>query len=140
MVTRVTSRGDGREWRLRRRITCSSMNTIYYILCPCTTPRDYVSSAKNFKQRWSSHKSDIRMGNWNNCGLTRHFQQHHQGELEETINNLQVTLVDQQVGEYREEKLLQFEKDWILRMGTSGPTGLNTRNQLLTNQRRNWGD
>ena len=34
----------------------------------------------------------------------------------------------------------QLEKDWIINMGTSGPTGLNTRNQLLTGQRRNWGN
>ena len=54
-------------------------------------------------------------------------------------NHLQVTLVDHLTGQYREKKLLQLEKDWIINMGTSGPTGLNTRNQLLTNQRRNWG-
>jgi hypothetical protein len=47
--------------------------------------------------------------------------------------------VDHLVGQYREERLLQLEKDWILNMGTSGPTGLNTRNQLLTNQSRDWG-
>ena len=59
--------------------------------------------------------------------------------MENAISNLQVTLVDHLTGPYREEKLLQLEKDWILNMGTFGPTGLNTRNQLLTNQRRNWG-
>ena len=56
--------------------------------------------------------------------------------MEVAISNLQITML----GPYREESLLQLEKDWILNMGTSGPTGLNTRNQLLTGQRRNWGN
>ena len=60
--------------------------------------------------------------------------------MEEAISNLQITMLDHLVGPYREEKLLQLEKDWILNMGTNGPTGLNTRNQLLTGQRRNWGN
>ena len=139
-VTTITSRGDGRVWRIKKRITCSSRNLVYYILCPCNNPRDYVGSAQNFKQRWSKHKSDCRKGKWDNCGLTRHFQQFHQADMEEAIEGLRVTLVDHVVGAFREEKLLQLEKDWILNLGTSGPLGLNSRNQLLTNNRRNWGN
>ena len=60
--------------------------------------------------------------------------------MEEAIEGLRVTLVDHVVGAFREEKLLQLEKDWILNLGTSGPLGLNSRNQLLTNNRRNWGN
>ena len=139
-VTTITSREDGRVWRISKRITCSSKNLVYHILCPCTTPRDYVGSAQDFKQRFSKHKSDLRMGRWDNCGLTRHFQQFHQGDMEEAIDHLRVTLVDCVVGAFREEKLLQLEKDWILNLGTSGPLGLNSRNQLLANNRRNWGN
>jgi hypothetical protein len=112
---------------------------IYHILCPCGTPMDYVGSALNVKRRWSKHKTDIRKGYWDNCGLTKHFQHHHQGDIEAALNNLQITLVDHLMGPFSEEKLLQLEKDWILNLGTFGPTGLNTRNQLLTGQRRNWG-
>jgi hypothetical protein len=138
-VTRVTSRADGREWRLQRRSSCTTPHTIYHILCPCVNARDYVGSAKDIKRRWSKHKSDCRLGNWDNCGLTKHFQQHHQQDMEAAISALRITLVDHLVGPYKEEKLLQLEKDWILNLGTWGPTGLNTRNQLLSNQRRNWG-
>ena len=59
--------------------------------------------------------------------------------MDNAISDLKVTLVDHLTGPYREKKLLQLEKDWMLNMGTSGPTGLNTRHQLLPNQRRNWG-
>ena len=134
-VTTVTSRGDGRLWRLQKRTTCTTRNQIYYILCNCSNPKDYVGSATDGKRRWSKHKSDIRKENWDNCGLTRHFEQQHKGDMEEAISNLQITLLDHLVGMFSEEKLLQLEKDWILNMGTSGPTGMNTRNQL----RQNWG-
>ena len=76
---------------------------------------------------------------WANCGLTEHFGQHHRDEMEVAIADLKVTLLDHLTGNYREERLLQLEKDWIIRLGTFGPTGLNTRNQLLSQQRRNWG-
>ena len=60
--------------------------------------------------------------------------------MEVAISNLQIIMLDHLVGPYREECILQLEKYWIINMGTSGPTGLNTRNQLLTGQRRNWGN
>ena len=72
-------------------------------------------------------------------GLTKHFGQHHRDEMEVTIADLKVTYFDHLTGNYREERLLQLETDWIVRMETFGPTGLNTRNQLLSQQRRNWG-
>ena len=135
-VTTVTSRGDGRLWRLQKRTTCTTRNQIYYILCNCSSPKDYVGSALNIKKRWSEHKSDCRKEIWENCGLTRHFQQEHQGNMEEAISNLKITLLDHLEGVHSEERLLQLEKDWILNLGTSGPTGMNSRNQLLTNQRQ----
>ena len=138
-VSTITNRGDGRVWRITKRITCSTRNLVYHIRCPCTTPRDYVGSAQDFKRRFSKHKSDCRMGRWENCGVTRHFQQFHQGNMEEAINSLKVTLVDYVMGAFSEEKLLQLEKNWILKLGTFGPLGLNTRNELVTNNRRNWG-
>ena len=58
----------------------------------------------------------IHKQNWDNCSLTKHFWRHHQGDMENAISNLQVTLVDHLTGPYREEKLLQLEKDWILNM------------------------
>ena len=46
------------------------------------------------KSRFSKHKQEIRNGNWTACGLAGHFGQHHRGDLEEAISNLQVTLLD----------------------------------------------
>ena len=46
------------------------------------------------------------------------------------IVDLKVTLLDHLTGNYREERLFQLEKDWIIRLETFGPTGLNSGNQL----------
>ena len=46
------------------------------------------------KSRWSRHKGDIRSGNWTACGLTRHFGENHQGDMEEAISALEVVLLD----------------------------------------------
>ena len=58
--------------------------------------------------------------------------------MEQAITNLKVILLEN-LEVFSDQALLQLEKDWIINLGTWGPTGLNTRNQLLTNQRRNWG-
>ena len=52
---------------------------------------------------------------WATCGLTRHFEVCH--------------LVDHLQGDFREERLLQLEKNWIVNMGTFGPLGVNTQDQ-----------
>ena len=92
----------------------------------------------NMKTRWSRHKSDIRHNREDACGLTKHFALHHQGDMEQAITNLQVILLEN-LEVFSDQALLQLEKNWIINLGTWGPTDLKTRNQLLTNQRRNWG-
>ena len=49
------------------------------------------------------------------------------------------TVLDHLQGEFSEERLLQLEKDWIVNMGTFGPLGVNTRDQLISRTRRDWG-
>ena len=74
-----------------KRLSCSSRDPVYYVLCPCGHMADYVGSTTDFKARWSGHKSDIRHGRWTACGLTRHFGQYHQSDIERAISNLRVT-------------------------------------------------
>ena len=134
----VRSRRDVQEWVLSRRVSCTSRDTVYYILCPCGQISDYVGSTFDFKGRWSLHKSDIRLGRWTACGLTRHFGQHHQGNIEEAIGNLRVTLVDRLTGPHSEENLLRLEQTWMHRLGTT-EAGCNSRVELTARNRRNWG-
>ena len=138
--TSIRSLSNGQLWRLQRRITCMTRNLVYYILCPCSNAREYVGSAVDMRRRWSKHKSDVRKEHWENCGLTRHYQQFHQADMEHALGRLQVTLLDHLTGAYSEESHLRLEKDWIVKLGTFGPQGLNTRDQLLSNRRRDWGN
>ena len=138
-VTRsIRSRRDGQEWQLRKRVTCDSSDVVYHIGCPCANATEYVGSTHDMKVRWSGHKSDIRGGRWTACGLTRHFQQFHQADMEHAISCLQVTLLDRLVGPHSEERLLTLEQGWMSRLGTT-ETGCNSRVELLARNRRNWG-
>ena len=54
------------------------------------------------KRRWSKHRPDILQGNWDACGLTKHFGSYHSEDIEDAISNLKVTLVDHWVGDLEE--------------------------------------
>ena len=135
---KVQSRYDGVWHSINKRVSCATPNVIYYILCPCGQPTDYVGSTKDMKARWSQHKGDIRHGNWKACGLTRHFGQCHTGDMEVAISNLQVTLVDHWVGDFQDRGLKRLEDTWMVNMGTLF-VGANSRNEILNNKRRNYG-
>ena len=108
---------------------------VYYILCECDNVADYVGSTKNMKRRWSKHKNDISSSNWTACGLTSHFGRHHRGDMEEAIRKFQVALVDS-VEEVKHLK--RNEDNWMCNLGTLF-VGLNTRNEVLSNNRINFG-
>ena len=116
---------------------CSIQNMVYYILCGCVNEADYVGykDIKDMKRRWSKHKYDVRNSNWTACGLTTNVAHHHREEMEEAISNLKVTLVDS-VEEIKHLK--RKEDNWMCNLGTLF-VGLNTRNEVLSNNRINFG-
>ena len=59
--------------------------------------------------------------------------------MEDAISNLKVTLVDHWVGDLEERGLKKLEDRWMVNMGTLF-TGSNTRNELLSNNRKNYGN
>ena len=64
-------------------------HAVYYIYCPKDHPADYVGSVKNgMRDRWNKYTTDIRNKRWTVCGLTRHFGDHHQADMEEAIKRL----------------------------------------------------
>ena len=146
-VRRIRSRRDQQEWLLPRRVECSTPNLVYYILCPCGwragpgSPEgaDYVGSTRDFKSRWSSHKSDIKNGRWTACGLTRHFGNCHQGDWREAVARLRVVLLDCLPGTLDEDRLRNLEQTWMHRLGTVY-IGCNSRVELTSSNRRTWGN
>jgi predicted GIY-YIG superfamily endonuclease len=135
-VKRIQSRYDGAWHSIRKKLTCVTPNVIYYILCPCGHPTDYVGSTGDFKKRLSGHKTEIGSHNWKACGMTRHFGDHHTGDMEVAIANLQVILVDCLMGEYSEKGLKRIEDKRMVNLGT---LFTNSRNEVLSNRRRNYG-
>jgi hypothetical protein len=145
-VRSVRNRRDGQEWLIRSRLHCSTRDVVYHIHCPCDadagaglTGTDYVGSTRDMKRRWTKHMSDCRLANWANCGLTRHFERHHQQDIEGAISRLQVTIIDRLHGTYSEARLHRLEQSWMHRLGTVY-TGCNSRLELTTTSRRNWGN
>ena len=134
-VQHVTSRWDNTRHYIPKRIDCSTPNVVYYILCECGHAADYIGSTKDMKARWSKHKYDIRNENWTACGLTSHFGHYHRGDMEVAISKLKITLVDcvQKV-----EHLKKKEDSWMCNLGTLF-VGLNTRNEVLSHSRVNYG-
>ena len=158
-VTSMRSRWGDQLVLLHRRQTCSTPYLVYHILCPYGgavggagaaggveegagggQSRDYVGSAYSIKRRWSKHKSDIRKHIWTACGLTRHFERFHQGDMEVAISNLQVTLLDHLEGPFTEEGLRDLEQGWMYKLGTFQNTGCNSRLELTSRSRRTWGN
>ena len=98
-------------------------------------------SAKNeMNRRYSKHKSDIRKKIWQACGLSRHFERHHQGNMEEAISNMRVTLLDHLPGPYHEGRLLELEQSWMYKLGSYERTGCNSRLELTNRRRVNYGN
>ena len=140
-VTSVRSRWDNTVHILKMRTFCNTPSTVYKIHCPCVHSVDYVGSAKNgMSRRYSKHKSDLRAKNWAACGLAKHFGHHHQAEMEEAISRLEVTLLDHLPGPFDEVRLLELEQAWMHKLGTHTRVGCNSRLELTSRQRRNWGN
>ena len=113
---------------------------IYHIRCICVAEGGfaYVGSTNNMKKRWTTHKSDIRNGRWTACGLTRHFGQHHPQDIETHIDRLQITLL---VSCEEEVNLKKLEDKCMCNLGTLfHERGLNSRNEVMNNKRRNFGE
>ena len=58
--------------------------------------------------------------------------------MEVAISNLKVTLVDSLLSEYKERGLQSMEDKWMVNLRTPF-TGANSRNEVLSNRRRNYG-
>ena len=143
VVTRVWSRHFQTWHNLPKRLQCNSPNLVYQISCMCGDQMDYIGSTKDLKGRWTKHKKDIREHRWPACGLTRHMGQFHLNDLEAASSRLQVTILDQLEGDFSDRGLKTLEDRWIVKMGTCFANSQfnrgNTRNEVLSHQRRNWG-
>ena len=72
---------DGRRWQIRTRITCTSDNVVYLIICTLHDNYWYVGSSDNVRRRWTKHKYDWTMATepvpWLIMGKMCHTQMIH---------------------------------------------------------------
>ena len=77
------------------------------------------------------------MGGGQPVGLARHFGNHHRNDIEEALKMVEVTVLDRSRSL---EDLKSLEDRWMCALGTVlGPRGLNRKNEVLGNNRQNFG-
>lgn len=107
-------------------VTCSSRNVVYYLKCSCGLA--YIGYTKRMiRTRIYDYKSRI----WNqvqDAPLVAHFM-----EGNHSYNNFTFWIVEQVIGgpgKDIQRILLQREEQWIFRLNTIQPLGLNTTQDL----------
>ena len=116
---------DGRKWRIRKHLNCTTKNVIYLVRCKIHPDQLYVGSTKNLKFRWANHKSDTKLKKTTKCNVSWHVCKESHPESE-NLDFLQIFAIDSVSDE---KKLLQKETFWMCNLGTIF-TGLNDRQDL----------
>ena len=122
----ITSKTTGRSYKTKTNVCCQSNNLIYCIECK-TCGIQYVGETyRRIMDRFQGHFSIIRSNNPNINSLIRyHFNQHkHNG-----INDLKIYILDFIAMSPKTSRTksfrLKIEQNWIHRLKTVFPSGLN---------------
>ena len=70
-TTVLVSPWDRRHWFIKQHITCTSLNTIYIIMCDLHN-KWYVESSTDLKAHWRNHKSNAKLMKATKCGVSSH--------------------------------------------------------------------
>ena len=73
-TTVLVSPWDRRHWLIKQHITCTSLNTIYIIMCNLHN-KWYVWSSTDLKPveaHWRNHKSNAKLKKATKCGVAGH--------------------------------------------------------------------
>ena len=118
--------------------------------------KQYVGSTTDVCGRWAAAKSACNKQNSNSTGLYKHFQEGCPSDTGPAKSHIRITLVDylDTTEQLLEEaghsagpqcrcsqcnRLKRIEDKWIMRMGTFvGQSGLNSRDEIVTNVRGNF--
>ena len=122
----LVSPWDGRRWKIRQHLTCTTANVIYVIRCKLHPQQWYVGSTTNLKLRWANHKSDVNRNKTNKCMVAQHVNMTSHPSNRE-IPFLTICPIEAVSG--GESSLLRRELYWQANLGTLF-TGLNCRKDL----------
>ena len=132
----VTSLWDGRVWRIRQHLTCTTPNVVYVIRCLIHDDELYVGSTVDLKARWRNHKSDVKLQKIHKCKVAEHVVRLPHPK-DKDFNYLQIFAVE---GNINKSRLCSRETYWGANLGTF-IKGMNQRMDLPTAylQRINYG-
>ena len=122
---KVKAHTTGRTYRSRQNVCCNSNNLIYCITCK-RCGKQYVGQTKNsLKERFKSHFYQIAYDP-KKTEVSRHFNQKNHSRLDDVqIHILEFVHSNIERADTK-EKRLHREFDWIHRMRSQIPKGLNS--------------
>ena len=126
---KIRAKSTGRMYRTRHNVTCNSNNLTYCISCK-RCGKQYVGQTKNsLKERFKSHFYQI-VHDREKTEVSRHFNQ----GTHEALKDVEIHVLDfVRASTYRtdtKDKRAQLEFDWIHRMRSQIPKGLNSIDSL----------
>ena len=123
----------GRGFHLSQHLNCRSQMVVYMIVCKLCQ-NAYIGQTQDPRQRWSSHKSHIRLAS-PTCNMATHCSNLHPLEMvgetklkdTDAIRSfLQFTILERAVDE-SPVTLTRLEEKWRNNLRSWFPLGLNTR-------------
>ena len=123
----------GRGFHLSQHLNCRSQMVVYMIVCKLCQ-KAYIGQTQDPRQRWSSHKSHIRLAS-PTCNMATHCSNLHplkmvgETKLKETDairSFLQFTILERAEDE-SPVTLTRLEEKWRNNLRSWFPLGLNTR-------------
>ena len=121
----IKSHTTGRKYRSRYNVSCNSNNLVYCITCN-RCGKQYAGQNKNsLKERFKSHFYQIK-NDYRKTEVSRHFNREDHGGLEDVKIHILEFIHSKTERDVTKDSRLHREFDWIHRMRSQIPKGLNS--------------
>ena len=126
---KIVANSTARKYRTRHNVTCNSNNLTYCITCK-RCGKQYVGQTKNsLKERFKSHFYQIAHDR-EKTEVSRHFNQGTHEKLKDVEIHILEFVHASTEHDNTKDKRTQLEFDWIHRMRSQIPKGLNSIDSL----------
>jgi len=123
-TSEILSSWDGRRWRIKKHLTCTTPLVVYMLQCTLHPEAIYIGSSKDVRTRWRNHKSDFLGRRAQKSGWAAHSAVQHPDDGQ--LLFVRATVIDSVPHECQ---LLQRELWWQANLGTIYQ-GLNRRHEF----------
>ena len=122
---KITSKVTGRKYHSRTKATCNSNNIVYCISC-CTCGKQYVGQTKNSVKKWFQVHFYQIAHEPQKTEVSRHFNQRDHHKLADVEISVLSFVHQGPDSEAALQMRLRLEFDWIHRLRSQIPLGLNS--------------